>query len=344
VTLDDARYKDGTQRILFVQDLIPLLAHIPSTEAVAAASDLPATGPSSVTLRIKGQPELPANQRLSALDVVVTSDYFRATGIPLLRGRTFAETDIATSTHVVLVNQEFVHRHLQDQEPLGQQILLDLSDATPEWSEVVGVVGNVKTYSEGTRDDPQVYEHFLQRPVTSISLVIRASSEPNSLASALRNTVAQVDAELPLAHVMNMPALIERQRGGDPFFVRVLGSFALLALILAAIGIYGLVAYSVGQRTHEIGIRMALGAKSSDVLRLILWEGMKMTSMGGAIGLALALPLPKLFEAMFYDLHLREPRLYFIVPVAIILVAMLATYIPARRASSIDPMIGLRSN
>jgi putative ABC transport system permease protein len=342
VTLDNARYKDASQQTLFVRDLIPRLQHIPGTETVAAASDLPATGPSGVTLRIKGQPDLPANQRLSALDVVVTVDYFRAAGIPLLHGRTFTEMDNATAPRVVLVNQEFVHRHLQGQNPIGRQIRLDVSGATPDWSEIVGVVGNVKTYSEGTSDDPQVYEPFLQRPVSSFSLMVRASSDPNSLASALRNAVAQVDAELPLARVMSMPALIERQKGGDPFFVRVLGSFAILALVLAAIGIYGLVAYSVGQRTHEIGIRMALGAKSRDVQRMILWEGMKMTALGATVGLAMALPLPKTFDAMFYGLHLREPRLYFIVPTAIFLVAMLATYIPARRATRVDPMVALR--
>jgi predicted permease len=342
VTLDNARYKDASQQTLFVRDLIPRLQHIPGTETVAAASDLPTTGPSGVTLRIKGQPDLPANQRLSALDVVVTVDYFRAAGIPLLHGRTFTEMDNATAPRVVLVNQEFVHRHLQGQNPIGRQIRLDVRGATPDWSEIVGVVGNVKTYSEGTSDDPQVYEPFLQRPVSSFSLMVRASSDPNSLASALRNAVAQVDAELPLAQVMSMPALIERQRGGDPFFVRVLGSFAILSLILAAIGIYGLVAYSVGQRTHEIGIRMALGARNPDVLRMVLWEGMKMTAIGGAIGLAMALPLPKIFDALFYGLHLREPWLYFIVPTAMFLVAMLATYVPARRATRVDPMVALR--
>jgi ABC-type antimicrobial peptide transport system permease subunit len=151
-----------------------------------------------------------------------------------------------------------------------------------------------------------------------------------------------VDSELPLAAVMSMPALIERQKGGDPVFVRVLGSFALLALILASIGIYGLIAYSVGQRMHEIGIRMALGAGNQDVLRMVLWEGLKMTAIGAAIGLALAMPLPKMFDALFYGLHLREPRLYFIVPAAILGVAMLATYIPARRATRVDPIRALR--
>jgi putative ABC transport system permease protein len=341
VTLDKATYKDSAEQSLFVRNLIARLKDIPGADAVAIGSDLPATGPDSVTLRIKGQLELPANQRLTALDSVVSTDYFEAAGIPLLHGRTFTETDTATSPRVVVVNEEFVHRHLQDQEPLGKQIQLD-AGATPQWSEIVGVVGNVKSYSEATRDDPQVYEAFPQRPVPSFSIMIRASSDPNGLASALRNAVAQADADLPLARLMSMPALIERQQGGDPVFVRVLGTFAFLALILAAIGIYGLIAYSVGQRTHEIGIRMALGAKTPDVLRMVLREGMKMTAIGAGIGLAMALPLPKVFDAMFYGLHVREPWLYAIVPAAIVVVAMLATYIPARRASHVDPMGALR--
>ena len=342
VTLDSARYKDAAQQAVFVRDIILRLQHIPGTEAAAGASELPASWPGSVTLQIKGQPELPASQRLSALDVVVTLDYFRAAGIPLLRGRTFTETDSPIAPRVVLVNQEFVHRHLQDQEPLGKQIRLDVRGAAPDWSEIVGVVGNVKTYSEETLYDPEVYEPFLQRPVSSFSIMLLTSSDPNSLASAVRAAVAQVDPELPLARMMSMPDLIERQRSGNPMFVRMLGCFALLALVLAAIGIYGLIAHSVGQRTHEIGIRMAMGARTVDVLRMVLWEGMKMAAMGGAIGLAIALPLPKIFETIFYGLHLREPALYFIVPTAIFAVAMLATYIPARRAMRVDPLVALR--
>jgi ABC-type antimicrobial peptide transport system permease subunit len=206
------------------------------------------------------------------------------------------------------------------------------------------VVGNVKSYSEETRYDPQVYEPFFVRPVSSLSLMVRTSSDPNSMASGLRGALAQVDPELPLVRVMSMPALIERQKAGNPFFERVIGTFAILALTLAAIGIYGLIAYSVGQRTHEIGIRMALGATRPDVLRLVLWEGMKTAGIGAALGLAMALPLPKVFEAMFYGLlNLREPRLYLIVPIAVLAVAAVATYVPARRAAKVDPMGALRA-
>jgi predicted permease len=342
VKLDQAQYKDASAQSLFMRDVLARVQELPGVEATAAASDLPATGPDSMNFKIKGQPELPAGQGLSALDVVVTTDYFRTAGIPLVRGRTFTVMDNPAGPRVVLVNQEFVRRHLKGDEPLGQQIRLEVSGAAPAWSEIVGVVGNVKTYSEEVRDDAEIYEAFLQRPVPSFALMVRSSSDPDGLAPAVRETVAKIDAELPLARLMSMPTVIERQRGGSPFFARALGSFAILALILAAVGIYGLVAYSVSQRTHEIGMRMALGARSTDVQRMILWQGMKMTGIGAAIGLAMAVPLPKVFDSIFYGLHVREPLLYFIVPTAIILVAALATYVPARRATRVDPMSALR--
>ena len=344
VALDDAHYKDASQQTLFVRNLLRQLTQLPGVEAVAAASNLPATGPGFVTFRIQGQPELPASQPLAASDNVVTSDFFQAAGIPLLLGRAFTEQDTPLAPHVVVVNQEFVNRHFLDQNPLGKQIQLNTGGSASQWSEIVGVVGNVKTYSEGVVDDPGVYEPFLQRPISYFSLMLRTGSDPAALAGPLRSAVAQLDAELPLANVITMPALIDRQKGGNPFFVHVLASFALLALILAGIGIYGLVAYTVGQRTHEIAIRMALGAKRRDVLRMILRDGMKMTLIGAAVGLALALPLPRVFDAIFYGLHLREPRLYFVVPLTILIVELLATYIPARRASRVDPMSALHQD
>jgi predicted permease len=343
LTLDSARYKDPAQQTSFVRDITSRLQHIPGASAVAVASDLPATGPNTVTVQIKAESDLPTNQALNTRNVVVSPGYFSAAEIPVLRGRTFTEMDNATASPVVVVNQQFVHRLLHDQEPLGKQLRLSVSGPAL-WREIVGVVANVKTYSEAPDVDPAVFEPFLQRPVPSFSVMVRARTDPNSLSSDLRSAIEQADSDLPLDRVMSMTSVIDLQKGGDVLFVRMLGIFAFLALLFAAIGIYGLIAYSVGQRTHEIGIRVALGAGTSQVLRMVLFEGFKMTAIGAALGLALALPLPKVFGAMFIGLPLSEPRLYFIVPLAIIAVSMLATYIPARRAASVDPTIALRNS
>ena len=341
VSLDSARYQEPARQTAFVKDLIPRIQNIPAVEEVAVTSDLPATGPGTVTFHIRGQAE-ESSKLLSALDVVVTTGYFRTSGIPLLRGRTFTEADNGNASRVVVVSQEFVNRYFHDQDPLGKQLRLDVGEGAPEWKEIVGVVADVKTYSEAMRFDPQVFEAFPQRPVSSFALMVRTTRDPDSLASDLRDTVRQADGELPLDRVMSMPAVIEQQSRGDVFFSRMLGCFALLALILAAIGLYGLIAYSVAHRTHEIGIRMALGAERSDVLRMVLWQGLKMAGIGAAVGTVVALPLPKIFEAMFFDLHTQDLPLYFVVPALIVFVAMLATYIPARRATRVDPMVALR--
>jgi putative ABC transport system permease protein len=342
ITLDDARYKDASYREAFVGDLLPRLQHIPGAVTVAITSDLPASGQVAVNVHILGQPDLPASQALTTFDTVVTPDYFRTAGISLLKGRQFSEQDNASTPRVVMVNQKFVDRYLHGEEAIGKQLQAEVSRAPSGWSQIIGIVNNVKTYSETTAEDPAVYEPFLQRPVSSFNVMVRSTTEPNTLISELRDAVAQVDAELPLARLMSMPAVIDRQKGGDQFFTRSLAGFAFLALLLAAIGIYGLIAYSVGQRTYEIGIRMAMGAKGQDVLRMIFREGLMMTAIGGAIGFAMSLPLPKVFGAMFFDLHVNEPRLYLLVPVIVLAVACLATYIPARRAARVDPIDALR--
>jgi len=342
ITLDEARYKDADHREAFVRDLLPRLQQIPGVELVAATSDLPASGAGSVTVKIQGQPDLPASQVLTASDTVVTTDYFRTAGISVVQGRSFSEQDNSKAAHVVMVNQKFVERFLHGENAIGKQIRLEASGAPSGWNEIIGVVNNVKRYSETVEEDPGVFEAFLQRPAQSFSLMVRSRGNPDGLTSAVRNTVAQLDPELPLAHVMSMSALIDVQKGGDQFFTSALASFAVLALVLAAIGIYGLLSYAVGQRTYEIGIRMAMGARNQDVLRMIVREGMKMTLIGGAIGLAVSLPLPKVLNAILTDAHISEPALYLLVPALILAVAMLATYIPARRAARTDPMKALR--
>jgi putative ABC transport system permease protein len=342
MTLDVVRYKDADRQAAFVRDLLPRLQHMPGAEAAAITSELPATGAGTVSIQIQGHPDLPAGEVLTAADFVITPDYFRTIGMTVLRGRSFTEEDDAGTAHVVMVNQKFAERYLPGEDPVGKQIRLEVTGAPPGWSQIIGVVNNVKRYSESKTEDPNVYETFLQRPRTGFSLVVRATGEPNSLISEMRNTVAGVDSELPLDQLMSMTGVIDREKVGDAFFSRALAGFAFLALLLAAIGIYGLIAYSVGQRTYEIGIRIAMGAKRQDILKMIFREGMTMTAIGGAIGLALSLPLPKVFEAMFIDIRVREPILYFLVPLVIVAVALLAMYVPARWAARVDPMNALR--
>lgn len=341
LALDQTRYSDGSHQLLFVRSLIHSLHQVPAVEDAAVASNLPATNPATVPIHIAGEPKSPMNEQRSVLDAVVTPEYFAAVGIPPLRGRTFTETDDGTKPRVVLVNQEFVRHYFQGRDPMGKRIQLELKGALPTWSEIVGVVSDVKSYSEDTRVDPEVYEPFLQRPVSSFSILLRSKIEPNGLSSALRRAVAQLDPELPLARVMSMETAIKRQRNGNPLFIRLLGTFAILALILAAIGIYGLVAYSVNQRTHEIGIRIALGAERLDILRMILRDGFKVAAIGSTLGVVMALPLPRLFDAIFRGLHFGAPEVYLIVLLTIVTVTTFAIYVPARRATQIDANIAL---
>lgn len=342
VALDQTRYSDDSHQLLFVRSLIRNLQQVPGVEDAAVASGLPAVNPGTVLIHIEGEAKLLANEERSALDAIVTSEYFAAVGLPPLRGRTFTETDDAKTRRVVVVNQEFVRRYFQGQDPMGKRIQLEIKGTAPTWSEIVGVVSNVKSYSEETRVDPEIYESFLQRPVFAFSVLLRSNVEPNNLSSALRRAVAQLDPELPLTGVMSMENVIERQRNGNPLFIRLLSTFAILSLILAAIGIYGLIAYSVSRRTHEIGIRIALGAKKSDISRMILTEGSKIAVIGSTLGLLIALPLPRLFDAIFAGLHFAAPELYLATLAAILMVTTLATCVPARRAARIDANTALR--
>ena len=345
VVLDKARYVDASKQNQLARSLVTQMQQLPGVKGAALASNLPASGLGSVSVHIKGQQESHSNEQHTAGDVVVTSDYFQVVGVSMMSGRAFSDhDDAAAAPRVVLVNQEFVHKYFQDHDPIGKQIQLDIADAPSAWGEIVGVVANVRSYSLDPRNEPQVYEFYGQRPVASFSVMLRSTVDPTSLTPALRHVVAQLDSELPLLRVMSMDGVIEAQRVGNPLFSRLLATFAILALILSAIGIYGLIAYSVGQRTHEIGIRLALGAKPSDISRMILRQGFKVAAVGSAIGFTMALPLPKVFDSIFQGLiHVGAPAIYPIVLVAMLMVVFCATLGPARRATRVDATTALRN-
>ena len=344
VVLDKARYADSSKQNQFARSLVTQMQQLAGVQYAALASDLPASGAAMVSIHIKGQPESRSNEQHTAADVVVTPEYFQAIGVSRLSGSVFGDRDDATAPRVVVVNQEFVHKYFQDHDPVGKQIQLDISGAPPVWSEIVGVVGNIKSDPVEPGSKPQVYESYIQRPVASFSLMLRSAVDPASLAPALRHVVAQLDPELPLLRVMSMDSVIEASRNGNPLFTRLLATFAILALALSAIGIYGLIAYSVGQRTHEIGIRLALGAKPSDISHMILRQGFKVAAVGLAIGFTMALPLPKVFDQIFQGLlHFGAPAIYPIVLAAMLMVVFCATLGPARRATRVDATRALRN-
>lgn len=344
IVLDKTRYPDAAKQLLFVRELLPKLKEIAGVEDAAVTVDLPATGAGSAPVHIQGVAESAASQQRTAEHVAVTPEFFAAAGISALRGRTFTEHDDGNEPRVVVVNQEFVRRYLGGGDPVGRQVKLDVGDGPAAWEQVVGVVADVKSYSEQTQVNPLVYEGFAQRPAAGFSVMLKGQAAPDSMIPTLRQAVAAVDPELPLLNVMSMKGVIETQRNGDPAFMQIMSSFAALALVLAAIGIYGLIAYAVRQRTQEFGIRLALGAKRSDISWMILRQGLKIAAIGSAIGLTLAVPLPRLFDSMFQGLRFGAPGIYPVVLATLLMVAVLAAWIPARRASQVDPMAALRND
>ena len=343
LTLDARRYPDAAAQERFVGDLMTRLHQIAGVEDAAATLNLPSTGAGHVPVHIQGVSEPPASQERTAEHVMVTPEFFAAAGIAALRGRTFTDQDDANEPRVVVVNQRFVERYLGGGDAVGRLVKLEVGDGTPAWEQVVGVVSNVKSYSEEARIDPMVYEAFAQRPAGGISVLLRGTATPDSMIPTLRQAVAALDPELPLLNVMSMEKVIKQQRSGNPAFLEILGTFAGLALTLSAIGIYGLIAYSVRQRTQEFGIRLALGAKQRDISRMILREGLTITAIASSIGLLLALPLGRLFDSMFPGVEFVSLAVYPTVLAMTVTVAVAATYGPARRATKVDPAAALRS-
>jgi putative ABC transport system permease protein len=295
-----------------------------------------------VPIHIKGQEQARANEQHTATDMVVSPEYFSVAGVPILRGRGFTAADQVTTPRVAVVSQEFARRYLPGQDAIGKHIQLDPPGGPEETCEIIGIATDVKRFSELPQYDPAVYEALEQRPVGAFSVMVRSGADPATLADSVRSTVARMDRELPLLRVLSMDSVIDSQRNGNPLFEKLLATFALLALILSAVGIYGLIAYSVGQRTQEIGIRMALGAKAGDISRMVLRQGFKVAVIGCAIGTVLAIPLPKVFDAMFSGLILGAPIVYPVVLVVMLGVAFAATFGPAYRAARVDPSRALR--
>jgi putative ABC transport system permease protein len=308
---------------------------------VGAASTLPLTGlGGGTTFTVENRPAPALEQRPIGLVRSVTASYFRAMGIPLLAGREFATSDTNQSPPVILVNRTLARRFWPGGNPLGGR--LALLDENGRVAEIVGVVGDVKPDRMEGEDWPEIYHPYSQAPFASMTMVVRTAGPPLSLASAAEREVHQLDPDQPVVDVRSMEEVVDRAVAGMRFNTMLFAVFAQIAFVLAAVGIYGVISCDVSERTHEIGIRVAMGAQSGDVLKLVLGQGARLAGYGIAAGLAAAFGLTRLMATMLYGVKATDAYTFAAISVLLGAVALAASYLPSRRALALDPMAALR--
>jgi len=347
LTLPDVDYPTTAEVKAFYQQALTRLAEHPEVQAASIINALP-LGKNGARIQGDLMAEGDAEQRPGAFarKLAISPDYFRALGIPLLKGREFNEHDTADSPGVLIISEALARRLWPDGDALGKRLNIGFSGET--WREVVGVAGDAKQQELGERSSPAVYQPYSQVldsrrwMLGDLTFAIRTTTEPQNFAAVLRSALQAVDKQLPLYDVAPMEQVIARKVADPRFYMLLLSSFSALALILAAAGIYGVISYAVTERTHEIGIRVALGAKAGDVLKLVITQGMKLVLAGLAIGLAGAFALTRVLTGFVYQVSVTDPITFTVLSLLLVAVAVLACYLPARRAAKVDPMVALR--
>src|SRR5262245_56695826 len=344
VVIPGARYAYGGPQISFLQRLVERLSALPGVRSAGLTSDLPWTGyQNDGGFKVEGK-TLPPDQMAHAQYHFISADYIRTIGAPLLSGRWFDARDTLKSNPVILINQAMARKYWPGEDAVGKRISFgDGAGKDGDWTQVVGVIGDVKDYPNSAKAEPAFYWPVTQRPYPEMSLAIRADKDPLSLVEAVRREVRALDREMPISEVKTLEAVAAAAVAGRRFMLLLVSSFALTALALASVGIYGVTSYLVAHRTHEIGIRIALGANSFDVLKLALRQGMALALTGVGAGLALAFAATRLMANLLYGVGATDPATFVAVPLFLIGVSFVACYLPARRAAKVDPMTALRS-
>jgi putative ABC transport system permease protein len=339
ISLSEGSYQDEASRVAFFQKLEQQLSTLPGVESAGAISELPLNRQQNDdSFRVQGRAYGP-NESEDANLRVSTTGYLSAMSIPLFGGRWFDEHDSPQSPRVVVVNQPFVKRYFAGQDPIGKSLLID---GAPGPTQIVGIIGGVSHFALDAPQPPEMYLPLPQAASGSMNLVVRAVADPEALASAMRDVVRGVDSNETLSAVRTMDEVVQTSVAQQRFSAVLLALFSIVAMLLAAVGLYGVIAYVVTQRTQEIGIRMSLGANPGDVLRLVLGDGARLALIGSAAGLVAALVLSRLVTSLLYEVTPTDPVTFISVFALLTSVALLACYLPARRAARVDPMVALR--
>jgi len=339
------QYSEDPAVLNFWQQLIDRVSALPGVQSAAVGTVIPLTDSHSRSdVTIEGM-ALPTPGNFPHPDVhIVSPGYITALGIPLLRGRTFTDQDNEKAPLAGMINAMVARRFFPNEDPIGKRFMFGHPSAAnpPKWYTVVGVVSDTRLYGLANPARLEVYVPFRQNPRNSMALVVKSGADPASLTSAIRDAVQSIDKDQPVFAVSTMQELVSNSVATRRMTLVLLGLFSGLALVLGAIGIYGVISYSVAQRTHEIGIRMALGAPRADVFRLVVGEGLKLAGVGITIGIAAAFGLARLLSSLLYGISATDFETFLGVAVLLALVALVACYVPARRAMRVDPTVALR--
>ncbi|MGH9751529.1 MAG: ABC transporter permease, partial [Blastocatellia bacterium] len=342
VSLPRLKYDNDQKRIAFFRQAVAQMQSLPGVEFAGVVSFLPFAAPHAGTgVEIEGRPKLPPGQGLVTGVMVTDANYFRAMRIPLKRGRLFTDQEATEMRHVVIINESFARTNFPGEDPLGKRVVIDMRDDNQP-CEIIGIVGDSKHMKLDAGVKPISYWPHPELAYSGMTFVIRTRGDAAAITSAASNVIRTLDLEQPVADVRTMESLIGTSVARARFNTLLLTIFAMVALLLACVGIYGVMAYSVAQRTREIGVRMALGASKSDVLRLVVRRGMTLALGGVAIGVIASFALTWLMKTLLFDVSATDPLTFAGIPLLLAFVALLACLIPARRAAKVDPMVALR--
>jgi predicted permease len=354
VPLQGPQYRDPRRHVEFFRELLSRIEALPGVEAATLSRGVPMRGWAGWNFVTADNPHPSAGEVPDANYVVVAPNYFRTMQIPMRQGRPFSDADTPSSQPVVLVSESLARKYWPGQDPIGKRLKVssDANDKTEAWRSVVGVVGNVRSEGQYAPFVPELYVPYTQYPwvLWPHDILVRTAGDPLAIVPAIRREIAALDKDVPISEISSMKEIVAGPVRQGRTLMWLLGGFASLALILSAIGIYGVISYAVSQRTHEIGIRIALGATHGNVSRLVVRQGMVLTSIGLASGLIGAFGLTRFLSSLpfqarwllLFDVHPADPAVFAAVSVLLAVVALLACYIPARRATKVDPMVALR--